>query len=165
MRPKETVTQENLFAILELLDGLKMRYWVDGGWGVDILCGKQNRGHRDIDIDFDAAFTDILLNLLLQTGYEITTDWRPCRIELHHPQLGYIDIHPLIIAEDGSARQADLNGGWYEFEADYFTSASFGNRIISCISAKAQRLFHTGYELQEKDEIDMRNLDAATKFL
>jgi lincosamide nucleotidyltransferase A/C/D/E len=161
--PKEAVTQENLLAILELLDSLKMRYWIDGGWGVDILCGKQNREHRDVDIDFDAAFTETLLDRLQQAGYEITTDWRPCRIELYHPQMGcYIDIHPLIIAEDGSARQAAPDGGWYEFEADYFGRAPFGNRIVTCISAKAQKLFHTGYELREQDEIDMRNLNAAT---
>ena len=152
------VTQDQLLKVLALLDTLDMQYWIDGGWGVDILLGKQHRPHRDVDLDFDAAKTEPLLELLSQTGYEIVTDWRPCRIELFHPELGYLDIHPLELAADGSARQADLEGGWWTFRPEWFTSAFFADHRIPCISAEAQRLFHTGYELREKDRIDMENL-------
>ena len=34
---KEITTKENLMEVLNLLDSLKMKYWIDGGWGVDIL--------------------------------------------------------------------------------------------------------------------------------
>ncbi len=50
---------------------------MDGGWGVDILAGKQTRIHRDIDINFDAQHTEKLLNVLLNLGYKIDTDWKP----------------------------------------------------------------------------------------
>lgn len=40
-----------------------MQFWLDGGWGVDVLYGQQTRLHRDIDIDFDANYTDQLLDL------------------------------------------------------------------------------------------------------
>lgn len=158
MNKKEITTKENLIDVLDLLDNLRIKYWIDGGWGIDILLGKQNREHRDIDVDFDGQFTKVLLDALKEKGYEITTDWSPTRIELYHPELGYIDIHPLIIHEDGSAKQADLQG-WYYFEATWFTSALFENRVIPCISAKAQKLFHSGYELREVDRIDMKNLE------
>lgn len=159
MVKKETVNKENLKEVLNLLDSLQIKYWIDGGWGVDILLGKQNREHRDIDVDFDGKFTELLLNTLKDKGYEITTDWRPTRIELHHPELGYIDIHPLIISEDGSAKQAGLNDEWYAFKAEWFSSAVFEDRIIPCISAEAQKLFHSGYELRDVDKIDLKNLD------
>ena len=87
------------------------------------------------------------------------TDWRPVRIELYHPELSYVDIHPFVINDDGTAKQADLEGGWYEFEADYFGSAVFEGRTIPCISAKGQKVFHTGYELREVDKHDIRNID------
>ncbi len=106
MVKKEITNKENLMEVLNLLDGLKIKYWIDGGWGIDILLGKQNRVHRDIDVDFDGKFTDVLLDALNVKGYTIVTDWRPARIELYHPELGYIDIHSLIISEDGSAKQA-----------------------------------------------------------
>ena len=160
MNKKEIVTKENLIEVLDLLDSMEMKYWIDGGWGVDILLGKQNREHRDIDVDFDGEFTKALLYKLKEIGYEIVVDWSPSRIELYHPELGYIDIHPLIINKDGSARQADPQGGWYEFEAKWFSTAVFEGRVIPCISAEAQKLFHSGYELREVDKMDMKNLDS-----
>lgn len=135
----ETVTKADLLKVLDLMETFGMRYWLDGGWGVDVLLGKQTREHRDVDINFDARYTDALLRTLVSHGYEITTDWRPVRIELCHPELSYVDIHPFVINEDGTAKQADLEGGWYEFEADYFGSAVFEGRTIPCISAKGRR--------------------------
>lgn len=160
MNKKEIVTKENLIKVLDLLDSIKMRYWIDGGWGVDILLGKQKREHRDVDVDFDGKFTETLLDKLKEEGYEIVVDWSPSRIELSHPKLGYIDVHPLIINEDGSARQANPQGGWYEFKAEWFSTAVFEGRVIPCISAEAQKIFHNGYELREVDKIDMKNLDS-----
>lgn len=160
MNKKEITSKENLTDVLNLLEDLNVKYWVDGGWGVDILTGKQNRDHRDIDIDFDSKFEEVLLDALKNRGYKITTDWSPSRIELHHPELGYLDIHPLIINEDGSAKQADPHGGWYHFEANWFSYSLFEGRIIPCISAEAQKLFHSGYELREVDNIDIKNLES-----
>ena len=160
MVKKEITTKENLLEVLDLLDSLEIKYWIDGGWGVDILLGKQNREHRDIDVDFDGNFTVVLLDALKAKGYEITTDWSPTRIELYHSELGYIDIHPLIISEAGSAKQAGLNDDWYDFKAEWFSRALFDNRVIPCISVEAQKLFHSGYELREVDKIDMKNLDS-----
>lgn len=159
MAKKETATQEDLFEVLDMIEQLGIRYWLDGGWGVDALVGRQTREHRDVDIDFDAACTDKLRQKLEEKGYEVVTDGSPVRAELHHPQLGYIDIHPFILNPDGTARQADLEGGWYEFEADYFSSAVFDGREIPCISAKGQKIFHTGYELREKDKHDLESIE------
>lgn len=124
-----------------------------------MLVGKQTRSHRDVDINFDAKYTDQLLSVLKDAGYEIITDWSPVRIELYHPQLSYIDIHPSVLGENGTAKQADLEGGWYEFDADLFGSAVFQGRTIPCISIKGQMLFHTGYELRDSDQHDIKVLE------
>ena len=58
---KNNVTEKHLFYILDLLKDLQITYWLDGGWGVDVLTGKQQREHRDIDIDFDSQHTDKLV--------------------------------------------------------------------------------------------------------
>ena len=160
MIKKEKTSKDDLMDVINLLEELNIKYWVDGGWGVDILIGKQNRDHRDIDIDFDSESEEVLLAALKEKGYKITTDWSPSRLELHHPELGYLDMHPLIINQDGSAKQAAPDGGWYEFEAKWFSTAVFEDRVIPCISAEAQKLFHSGYELREVDKIDMKNLDS-----
>ena len=57
-------TRETLWRILDLFDSLSVTYWLDGGWGVDALYGKQTRDHRDMDINFDAAKTQDVLTAL-----------------------------------------------------------------------------------------------------
>lgn len=80
-------------------------------------------------------------------------------MELKHEKYGYIDIHPLNLKQDGSATQADLEGGFYKFEKDYFTTSHYKGRQIPCISKDAQLIFHSGYELTEKDHFDIDNLN------
>ena len=93
----------------------------------------------------------------------IDTDWKPVRIELYSDELGYLDIHPFVLSEDGTSKQADLEGGWYEFEKDYFGSAFFEGKTIPCISLKGQRVFHSGYELRDKDKHDISILESLSK--
>lgn len=152
-------TKEDLMAVINLFEDAGIKYWIDGGWGVDILAGKQTRSHRDIDINFDSQHTEKLLNLLLEYGYEVDTDWKAVRIELYSEKYGYLDIHPFVLQEDGTAKQADLEGGWYEFEKDFFGNAVFEGKTIPCISVKGQKIFHTGYDLRDKDKHDILVLE------
>ena len=73
MGRKEITTKEDLMKVIELFENTGITYWLDGGWGVDILAGKQTRIHRDIDINFDAQYTEKLLDVLLNLGYKIDT--------------------------------------------------------------------------------------------
>lgn len=143
MSRKEITTKEDLMTIINLLENANITYWIDGGWGVDILAGKQTRNHRDIDVDFDAQHTEKLLKILLEYGY--------------------LDIHPFILNEDGTSKQADLEGGFYEFEKDFFSNAIFEGKTISCISLKGQKIFHSGYELRDKDKHDISILEGISK--
>lgn len=163
MNRKEITTKVDLMTIINLLENANIKYWIDGGWGVDILAGKQTRNHRDIDVNFDAQHTEKLLNLLFEYGYKIDTDWKPVRIELYSEKYGYLDIHPFILNEDGTSKQADLEGGFYEFEKDFFSNAIFEGKTIPCISLKGQKIFHSGYELRDKDKQDIAVLESISK--
>ncbi len=66
MGRKEITTKEDLMTVIGILENAGITYWIDGGWGVDILAGKQTRIHRDIDINFDAQHTEKLLNVLFR---------------------------------------------------------------------------------------------------
>lgn len=77
------------------------------------------------------------------------------RIELYSEKYGYLDIHPFVLNEDGTSKQADLEGGWYEFGKDLFGNAVFEGKTIPCISVKGQKLFHSGYDLRDQDRHDM----------
>ncbi|MDO5564881.1 MAG: aminoglycoside adenylyltransferase [Eubacteriales bacterium] len=159
MNKKEITTKKDLMTIIKLLQNSEIKYWIDGGWGVDILYGKQTRDHKDIDINFDAQHTEKLLNILLQYGYKIDTDLRPVRIELYSDKYGYLDIHPFILNEGGTSKQANFEGGFYEFDKDFFGNAFFEGKTIPCISLKGQKIFHSGYELRNKDKHDIAILE------
>lgn len=153
--PKETTTITDLFAILDLFDELGCAYWLDGGWGVDALVGHQTREHRDIDIDFDAEYLSAVQAKLAELGFTVETDWLPNRIEYHSDRLGYLDIHPFELMEDGTSRQANLEDGWYDFTPAYFGTGTFEGRTIPCISALGQKVFHSGYEPRDVDRHDL----------
>lgn len=163
MAKKETTSPEDLMTIIRILEEANITYWIDGGWGIDVLAGKQTRAHRDIDIDFDARYTEKLLAILADYGYVVDTDWAPVRIELYSEKYGYLDIHPFIINKDGTSKQADLEGGYFEFEADYFGIGTYEGKVIPCISAKGQKVFHTGYELRKVDRQDLEIIEGLLK--
>ena len=146
-------------AVLDALSDLQCRFWLKGGWGVDALVGHQTRAHRDIDIDLDAACESAALQVLGDLGYVIETDWRPNRVELVAPERGWVDLHPLLLDEDGSARQAALDGGHHTFPSSFFTVGSLHGTPVPCVSVDAQRLFRTGYEPRDVDLHDLAQLD------
>jgi lincosamide nucleotidyltransferase A/C/D/E len=126
---------------------------------VDALVGHQTRAHRDVDIDIDAGREEAVLAALAELGYRVDTDWRPNRVELASSGRGWVDLHPLLLKEDGSGRQAALGGGYHVFPAAFFTVGSLGGKSVPCVSAAAQRLFRTGYELRAVDAHDLALLD------
>ena len=104
-------TLSEVLDVLAALSALGCRFWLEGGRGVDPLAGHQTRAHRDLDVDLEARCEESALAVLAEMGYTVETDWRPNRVELHAPGRGRVDLHPLLIDQDGSARQAALDGG------------------------------------------------------
>ena len=67
MSRKEVTTKEDIMTVIDILENAEITYWIDGGWGVDILAGKQTRDHRDIDINFDSRYTEKLFPPVLES--------------------------------------------------------------------------------------------------
>ena len=127
------VNEETLFMILDLFESMGVTYWLDGGWGVDVLYGRQTREHRDIDINFDAGKTVEVISRLKEIGYVMETDWLPVRADFFHADYGYLDIHPFIIDGD-TVKQANHEGGYWNFPENLFGEAVYKGRKIPCIS-------------------------------
>jgi lincosamide nucleotidyltransferase A/C/D/E len=150
---------EELLGVVALLRAVGCRFWLEGGWGVDALVGRQTRPHRDIDVDIDGAFEGEVLSALADRGYVVETDWRPNRVELRAPGRGWVDVHPLVLDDAGNARQAAFDGGWHEWPVGSFTVGRIDDVPVPCVSVEAQRLFRTGYELRQSDRHDLALLD------
>jgi lincosamide nucleotidyltransferase A/C/D/E len=157
----ETALSEVLevLAALSALCALGCRFWLEGGRGVDALVGRQTRPHRDVDVDLEARCEEAALAVLAGIGYTVETDWRPNRVELNAPGRGRVDLHPLLVDEDGTARQGSARRGFHVFPPSFFVTGSLAGVPVPCVSVTAQRLFHTGYELRGIDFHDLTVLD------
>ena len=153
-------------AVLDVLSSLSeagCRAWVAGGWGVDALVGEQTRQHRDLDLALDAEGESRALTTLGALGYVIETDWRPARVELAASGSRWVDLHPVCFAADGHGRQADLDGGVFEYLADCFAIGRIRGSAVPCLSVDQQLRFREGFELRDVDRHDLALL-AKLKF-
>lgn len=75
-----------LRAAKELFAPYPARYWIAGGWAVDLMVGRQRREHSDVDVlilandlpAFARTFTDILVKDN-QTAHRVRTSILGCR--------------------------------------------------------------------------------------
>ena len=144
--------------VLDALDEAGVRHWVAGGWGVAALAGRQTRPHRDLDLCIDAADLDRCLTELGHLEYATETDWLPVRIELRAAGDRWVDVHPVAFDATGHGRQADLDGGSFDYPPDAFTRGLIAGRGVPCLSAHQQRVFHRGYDPRPQDLHDLAQL-------
>src|SRR4051794_40112845 len=158
--PAGTSTAEVL-RVLRALEQAGCRAWVGGGWGVDALAGRQTRPHRDVDLALDAGGEAAALAALAGLGYAVETDWRPVRVELVAGDgERRVDLHPVEFDGRGNGRQADLDGGHFDYPAECFISGgSIGGVRVPCLSAAQQRRFHAGYQPRDVDLHDLALLE------
>lgn len=150
----------DILSVLDDFESASIDYWVAGGFGVAVLVGRVTREHRDLDLLVRDVDMGRSLDLLGARGYAAETDWLPVRIELGLPNVGWVDLHPLVFDNDGSARQAAFDGEPFYYGPEVFTFGTVDGRRIPCISERRQREFHSGYDFRPQDMYDLASLDA-----
>jgi len=153
---------EAVLSVLHALDTADARYWVGGGWGVDVLVGRRTRDHRDLDISIDHTAHDRTVAALTGLGYTLETDQFPSRGEFACPGIGWVDVHPVELDADGGGRQHDLVGGWFEYPPGCFTTAVIDGHEIPCLTAAQQLTFHSFYEPRP---VDLHDIALLTELL
>jgi len=147
------IAEEDAVDLLKKTALIGVDVWIDGGWGVDALIGRQTRPHNDIDIFVqkkDAkAFTEMLsANGYRETKMEYTTEDHTCWQTMDDC---IIDLHLFQFADSETLR----------FENEIYPSAvlngtgTIGGVTVRCLTAEAQLLYHQGYEHKEKDVHDV----------
>ncbi len=146
--------------VLRVLDALReadVATWLAGGWGVDALVSSQTREHRDLDILIEYDALERCLTALKALGYAIETDWLPVRIEVGS-ESGWVDVHPMVLREDGTGVQAGPDGTSYEYPPQAFTRGVIAGREVTCLNRDFQIKFHEGYEPRPQDLHDLELL-------
>src|SRR5882757_801353 len=89
------MTAQRALGILHPLTEGGIDTWVDGGWGVDALVGKQTREHGDLDLGVVRSDLDRAIELLASVGYAVSDDrYRQITVQLTHTAGHRIDLHP-----------------------------------------------------------------------
>jgi lincosamide nucleotidyltransferase A/C/D/E len=174
------MTAEDVVDLYSSLLARGVQLWVDGGWGIDALVGRQTRAHKDFDAF--VAFKDLpaLTRFLSERGFSLKliweeNRWTPCP-ELP-PLIGReraaVEAATAFVLEDGSERELDVHvvrfdgqsSGTPAWESDLvFPTGAFadqgilGGSRVRCLSAEMQMRTHTGYALKESDVHDLRLL-------
>ncbi|WP_134121544.1 nucleotidyltransferase domain-containing protein [Kribbella kalugense] len=150
------MTAERVHGLLDALAGVDV--WVDGGWGVDALVGRQTRAHGDLDLGVVRPQLDRAVEVLGGLGYELTdARYVEVTVQLTHAEEGHrVDLHPSTPVLGGT-EQLDFDGKTYLIPPA--VEGWIGGRQVRCMPVSAQRRSHQGYEFRRQDLHDMRLLD------
>lgn len=158
---KPEMTSVDVTEFCRRMDSLGIKFWIDGGWGVDALLGKQTRKHADLDIVLQQADCDLVLEFLRERGFREMPreDSRPCNFVMGNGGGKAVDFHVIVLDDNGNG----LYGPPEAAEGIYPAAALQGRGTVDglpvrCTSPEFQISSHSGYELADTDIEDVTAL-------
>ena len=106
--PTAPMDASSLLAVVDLLEAEGIAVWLDGGWGVDALLGRQTREHDDLDVVVELADVSRITEVLTRLGYALVAGAAPKSFVMVDPRGLQVDVHPVTFDAEG--------GGVYEME-------------------------------------------------
>jgi lincosamide nucleotidyltransferase A/C/D/E len=106
----------------------------------------------------DADHYDLCMATLTDLHHTVETDRLPVRVELVASGGRWVDVHPVRFDGRGPGVQGDLEGTHFLYPPTAFAVGRLGGRTVSCLSARQQEVFHSGYEPRPHDEHDVSQL-------
>lgn len=144
--------------VTEILGGLLHKgvtVWIDGGWCVDALVGRELRRHEDIDLAVSRSDESALRNWLAERGFaqrpdEDSTAWNFVPVDARSRE---VDVHVFEFDERGD----HVYG--VEYPAASLTGkAMLGGLDVNCIAPEYMFRFKTAYAPAPKDLLDIQSL-------
>jgi lincosamide nucleotidyltransferase A/C/D/E len=147
------MTADHVISLYGDLEDAHIEIWLDGGWGVDALLGRQTRPHKDLDIAIAQADVPKLCKILSGHGYREARRHHSHNFVLRDEAGHEVDVHAFVRDRSGNV----VSG--VRYPADSLTgTGTINDRVVRCIAPEWMVKFHSGYELQEKDFRDVSAL-------
>lgn len=150
--------------VLEIVDCLAaagVRVWLDGGWAVDAVLGRQTRDHDDLDLVLDLADSETAQRALAAIGFTSTVDEQTAGFIARDSADRRVDVHTVSFDAEGAGFQRLADGSRWRYPPEGFAGiGKVGGRGLACLTAEVQLVCHLGYEPDEQDRRDMRLLAA-----
>lgn len=155
------MTSADVIEFCRQMDALGVEIWLDGGWGVDALLGRQTRVHADLDIVVQEKDLHTLVEFLRGRGFRNLPrdDSRACNFVMGDGSGREIDLHVVAIDRDGNGIYGPSERPEGMYPADALRGQGQIEELsVRCVSAEYQIHSHTQYELDETDYRDVRAL-------
>jgi lincosamide nucleotidyltransferase A/C/D/E len=147
----------NIYAGLERLG---VPIWIDGGWSVDALLGRQTRPHSDLDIAVETSNVEKLRALRGERGFRevISADSTPWNFVLSDAGGSKVDVHAITFDEHGRGVLGPPELGHFYPAGALDGSGEIDGEPVRCVAAQFIVLFKTSYEPREIDRADVAAL-------
>ena len=128
---KLVMTSRDVVDLYERLQNLGIAIWVDGGWGVDALLGRQTRTHKDLDIALEWKDVPKLREVLSAKGFKQVREDNQWNFVLADDEGHEIDVHAFIRDDKGNIVEGIM------YPAESLTgSGTISGKAVRCISPK-----------------------------
>lgn len=94
-------TAQEVIDFYSQLENAGIKIWIDGGWSVDALVGKQLRPHRDTDIAIQWKDVPQLREMLEARGFKQVREDSKWNFVLADKYGHEIDVHAFVYDEEG----------------------------------------------------------------
>lgn len=135
-----------------------MSIWVDGGWGVDALLREQTRPHNDLDIVMRHTDLDAFNQAVQGSGFRTLRVDSPHNFVVIDDKGHEVDVHLVDLTstriDDRGIEVYGPNGQPYEVGSLDGTGMILG-REVACTAAEFQYEWHLGWELWNKQILDV----------
>lgn len=151
---------EAVIALCRSFESEGLRFWIDGGWGVDALLAMQTRPHSDLDLAVHFGDMPLFAQLLESLSYQRAVgpelpdwNWVFC-----HQSEGMVDLHGFVLNDDGDGILGEPKDN-SAYPAGAFTGVgTLGDMTVRCIAAPVVLLFRNGFEPRDVDRHDVAAL-------
>jgi lincosamide nucleotidyltransferase A/C/D/E len=158
--PGARTTLADVLAVLDLAESVGVRLWIDGGWGVDALLGRQTRDHGDLDVAVEVGDLHPLLAALRDDGYAAVGEAGATRWNflVAHPRGAVVDLHVLALDEHGNGVLGPAEAGNVYPAESLAGRGRLGGRDVACIAAQWAVRFRDAYDGDADDRADVHSL-------
>ena len=152
------MTEDDVLAVVDVLEERAIPVSVAGGWAVDALVGRVTREHGDLDLAIDTTLVDRAIGVLGRIGLHLDLDERPARLALGDGRRA-VDLHPVAWGSDGTGIQDGLAGERFIYPpGSTYAAGRICGRTVRCLTPELLIAFHLGYEPRPIDRQDMAAL-------
>jgi lincosamide nucleotidyltransferase A/C/D/E len=150
---------KDVIEVVTFLQDRGIRFWIDGGWGVDALLGEKTRAHNDLDIAVELSDRDAYDAAVADAGFEFLYRDGPLNWVVRDDRGREIDVHLVDTTVEATDSRGKQVYGGIPYDVGCFDGVgTIGGVQVRCCTAEFQMVSHTGYEIGETDVDDVAAL-------